>query len=357
MSEELRHRFNRLTFYTLLLAFLSVSMTFIIFSSVAQSTLSCPPGQFVNFIGTSSDSCATPAVQLGQWTSFPNPNAGNVVYQNGGTSGIACSVGILTNKTFGGGPGDNCELFNTRNYEAIVSPIGTTGQSAISIDMSVGCVSPAVHTSQGSVLYLQYANYTASTNLWENTTNFVFVPGQQAIYIDNTNGWDCPGTLQSTTFLTMPVTPAPGNGFIFRVVGVCGCNSTTVNAGNPILSSVSLLLESNLASPIYTSTPFAISTTGFRYQGSTNLLALSATNVNIQWIATNSTVFVQSGSTSAICTIAIGQVKCSSSTITFPIAFIGTPHVVTSVTAPFAGNPVLTPLGSVDFFRTHVIQA
>lgn len=55
--EDIRHKFNRLTFYTILFTFLGVTMTFIIFSSVAQVTLTCPTGQFVNQIGTTSDSC------------------------------------------------------------------------------------------------------------------------------------------------------------------------------------------------------------------------------------------------------------------------------------------------------------
>lgn len=58
MSEELRHKFNRLTFYTLLFTFLGVSMTFIIFSTVAVPTVSCTPGQYVQIIGTANDTCA-----------------------------------------------------------------------------------------------------------------------------------------------------------------------------------------------------------------------------------------------------------------------------------------------------------
>jgi hypothetical protein len=292
---------------------------------------------------------------LGQWNGFPNPN-GLLTYSNisMGSTAIACSVGVLSNKTLSGGAGDYCQLFNSSGYWTVLAPPSTNG--IIQVTLEVGCVSPAIPTMGGSVLYLQYANYTASSNLWENTTNFIFLPGQQAIYIDNTLNWDCPGTLVSQSNVNLPSSALPGNGFIFRVVGVCSCNSTTSTAGNPILSFVSIIVRIQLDSPIFVAEPFAILTTSFKYQGSTNIAVSASTNVNVQWIATNNGVVIQSGTTSAICTIPINSVKCSSSTITFPVAFASTPNVVVSVIAPFAGNPIIIPIGTYDFFRTQLAK-
>lgn len=73
MTEDIRHKFNRLTFYTLLFTFLGISMTFIIFSSVASPTVTCPLGQAVSQIGTASDKCITTTDQI----SFDSSAVGN----------------------------------------------------------------------------------------------------------------------------------------------------------------------------------------------------------------------------------------------------------------------------------------
>lgn len=95
MSEELRHKFNRLGFYTILFTFLSVSMTFIIFTSVAQPTRTCPTGQFVNIIGTASDSCGAPGnINTQPLASDLSLDCPANQFCGGGLTGLTVSTGI-----------------------------------------------------------------------------------------------------------------------------------------------------------------------------------------------------------------------------------------------------------------------
>jgi hypothetical protein len=64
-QENDRHRFNRLQFYTIVFAFLSVAMTFIIFSSIGQANIICPVGQAVGSIGSTNDTCVVPLANTG----------------------------------------------------------------------------------------------------------------------------------------------------------------------------------------------------------------------------------------------------------------------------------------------------
>lgn len=320
--------------------------------------------------GIFSSGAGSAGINLGVWNNFPNSTGLSYFNVSMGTSGSACSVGILSNKTLAGGAGDHCELFNSAGYrQALLIPTAQP-ESGISIQLSVNCITPATPTQSGTVLYIQYANYTINSALqvWENTSNFILT-NAPAVYIDNTNGWDCPGNgpLVGSPGL-LPSFPAnwcvnAGQcGFVFRVVAVCACNSNggsdPLTAGNPRFASLGLLITQTV-DQAYGANSFVITSTSFRYQGFSHYPVSVSTDVKVQWIATNNGVAVESGVTGAgICTITTASpaIRCTSSVITFPVAFVGTPNVVVSVTSPIAAAFGL-PLGSLTFFTTQIVTA
>jgi hypothetical protein len=244
--------------------------------------------------------------------------------------------------------GDLCQLFNDPYYSGIYPYVGT----ALSVHFQVNCVKPALPTTGGSVLYLQYANYTFSDvpPVWENVSNWKILGS--TIYIDNTLNWPCPGVLVNTIAGFLPaIGSGTVNAYQFRVVGVCSCNATTPNAGNPILNNVqvNLLVQSKA--------PYAIQATGFT---TAHFLWLpiaptslgTATTVTIGWIASDGTT-VQVGTSS--CTIPVASDRCTTQTVNFGIAFAGTPVVTTQIKL----NPQIsvTSVGSITLFSTHHIQA
>jgi len=296
-------------------------------------------------------------VQLGQWNNFPCGQPDCSISPPGYAGGIACSVGPLSNITISGGAGDQCQLFNSAAYWTVIPTPG----AGLVVNLEVNCVSPATPTTSGSVIQLQYANYSRTSTLWENSTNFVLVPNFQAIYIDNTLGWDCPGTLVSTSSVAIPSSAAPGNAYVFRAVGVCGCDSTTKNGGNPILSTISLQVQQGFRR-IFTPVLVTHTTTAFSFQMVTNIAVTTTTTVNVSWLSTNQTttacgvadMCIQSGTTS--CSITVGNSNCSSTTLTYPTAFTGTVEVELTTLTSVGGNVVIN-IGTYVMFATHVTQA
>jgi len=284
-----------------------------------------------------SGSGSSGAVTTGIWHNFP-------------CGSISCYDGV-TNNCGVGGSQDTCELMNSTFYRGTVF-VPTTASLAVGFE--VGCVTPATPTLAGSVLYLEYANYSLVSYL--NTSKFQILssaPG--SIYIDNTNGWPCPGILMSDTLFTLPaVIPTGVNGFIFRVVGVCSPCPVGGNAGNPKLSFVRLIFSHSLQS-IATTTIATIATTNFKWEGVLSLPRTVSTTISIRWIASNQTLTCgltdscsQEGSSS--CVIAVKATTCALTTVTFTNAFSGTPAVIMQVLNPPVGGSFTE--GGLSLFET-----
>ena len=272
----------------------------------------------------------------GQWENFPC-----------GQTNCNCSINS----------GDECQLFNNEAYYGIysISPDGNLGNAGgLSAGFSVDCVSPATPTTGGSVLYLQYANYSLGT-VWDNVTNFKTIGS--TIYIDNTLGWDCPGHLENNTAGNLPMFAlnTTVHGFIFRVIGACGCAGSG-NAGKPVLTNVNVLIFQAVLSTI----SFRIAATftnRFVYTASLSYPALGSTTINSRWIATNQTasscgflsdVCIQSGTASCVITVS----TCPSTTVNFSVSFSGAPQVVMSPsTAP---TTRILQVAAINIFATEL---
>lgn len=288
MSEEIRHRFNRLTFYTLLFTFLGVSMTFIIFSSVGQATITCPTGQSVTQIGTSSDKCgqffqsgaaqclliqspqnqevpgcanqqitfptAFPAIPTKYGINFqcfsntPQNLAGKTADQV--CQGLGVQVGHLfsiiwaynnfqsdNGETWTAMPAAKTELYGNANHELTMDGIGVT-QGIFSVDCMTGS------TGTSAVLRPEFAGPSDPGNPsgWRELAavhTFLDVP------VSSTSGFSC-GSGSGTQLIssseaavnaTIQTLPQP---VAFRVVGIGGSGV----GDNPVFNNVNIGLAS-----------------------------------------------------------------------------------------------------------------
>lgn len=267
-----------------------------------------------------------------------------------------CAVALTSN---------DCDLFNNPNqaYYGVLSFAAQPGAQGTGTGLyagfSVNCISPAVHTSAGSVLVLQYANYSEIT--YHNVSNFKTIG--QAIYIDNTTGWPCPGVLNNDGYdgqLPSFFQNTTIQAFELRVVGICSCgNGSPLNGGNPIINDVSVTVFQK-TQLVMNYRVFSATTTIFRFVAYQNVPALQTTTVVVNWMATNQTgatcgvldSCVQSG-TSSSCIITVGSTSCPFVTVTFPHAFVGTPTVMVA-SGNFALSTVVLPTGNIPLFHTQL---
>jgi hypothetical protein len=141
------------------------------------------------------------------------------------------------------------------------------------------------------------------------------------------------------------------NGFMFRTVGVCGCNATVANAGNPIINNIEVNLQ------LGTKAPYSIQATGyttlhFLWLPIAPIILGTATTVTINWIGSDGTT-TQIGTSS--CTIPAASDRCTTQTVIFPLAFVGTPSVVTQIKLnPQISEQITTVL---TLFSTRIVSA
>ncbi len=289
-------------------------------------------------IGSGGGNAGTP---LGTWTNFPC----------GGTNCNCPSFGV-----------DACQLMNNPQYLGIysISTDSVRGDAAgLQAGFQVSCVQPATPTTGGSVLYLQYANYSLTSYL--NTSNFLTIGS--SIYVDNTNGWPCPGILQNDMAGTLPSLTNDLNthGFIFRIIGVCGCSGIG-NAGTLRITNVNVIVYQRLTATFHIRLA-SRTTTKFIYLIYASLPAPVASVITNDWIATNETsascsllsdVCIQSGTSS--CTIPVGGFSCPSTTVNFAVTFSTAPAVVMTLTnvAPWT-LPI--QVSSINVFATPLVTA
>jgi len=241
------------------------------------------------------------------------PNSGG-----GGSSSAGVPLGTWTNMPF-----SQTELMGNTSYRAVLR--FTTASSAVTVELEVGCISPS--NTIGATLQLQYANFTAVTN----TNTSLFVNLGNAIPIDNSVNFPCPGVLLDGTPGGLP--PNISNpAYEFRVVGSNGGGI----GDNPRFSFVSVLIHQQVQ-PLFQLRKAAVSTTSFttvallEYATS----AVAGQVVSFDWIAVNDTgtsclslsACIQHGTNS--CTIPLNGFTCNVVT-TFGTAFTNTPNVVVS---------------------------
>lgn len=309
-------------------------------------------------IFTGFTTTGTGSIQLGQWTNYPgNPFTLTTTFPNGtqicdGFPGVSSCVCDLPHINTVPSVGDACELFNSPNYRAEIFTNGP--QNGLSVGFSLNCINPAIHTNGGSVVYLEYANYSFTT--WANVSNFKIVGA--SIYIDNTNSFPCPGTL-ANDIGSIPATSS--DGYEFRIVAVCGCTGFG-SSGNPILNNVQVDMFRSTGQLIGIQM-LGFTTAHFLWRAQTISPVTSSTTVTLNWIATNQTSAtcgiiagvndecIQSGTST--CSIGAGTSACSTVTVTFSHTFTGTVTGTESHTPALTTTNIFFPLQSKVMFAAQ----
>jgi hypothetical protein len=246
------------------------------------------------------------------------------------------------------GAADYCELMGNSSYRGILQGTGSSGSAGLSVSLLVGCVAPA--TGADAALTLQYANYSSTTHA--NSTNFVNTSG--VVRIDNSAGFTCPGTLESTSFFTLPSQTGNPAVYEFRVVATDGNGP----GDNPRFSNIAVI-ATQIVTRIAQVTLTSITKNGFTAFLSLAQRVASSQAEPFQWIATNITstscvtlsVCIQHGSST--CTIAVGLSQCSVA-VTFGTAFSAIPNVVATPTA--LPGVVGVPAGAVTLFSAETVS-
>jgi hypothetical protein len=264
--------------------------------------------------------CKTTAdtTALGTWRNFP--------------SASRCSSGNYSSAS--------CELMGNTSQRGILYQRSTISAAGLSVDLSVGCVTPS--NTVGAILQLQYANFSQATNT--NTSNFVNIAG--TIKIDNSVFWSCPGMLIAASAGSLPNIQGLRVPYQFRVVGSGGGGV----GDNPRFNSVNVIVHQIISRVVYFVTS-SVTTTSFVTTAS---LLTQPTSVPLvmtfDWVALNTTTL--HGTTT--CSIVVLTASSCSVTTTFSSAFAGTPSVLVSADAPGAGLMTLT-IASISLLREETV--